>query len=74
MGANGHQPDRPGWDCRACGQPWPCSPARVQLGDAYGPDRAGLAIYMASLLDRAVVELPRPTPLELFERFVAWTR
>ena len=74
MDGDGHQPDRPGWDCRSCGQPWPCPPARVRLGEAYGRDRVGLGMYLGGLLFVAAAEIPAATPQELFERFVAWTR
>ncbi|MFU8851375.1 hypothetical protein ACNAW0_10385 [Micromonospora sp. SL1-18] len=74
LGGGGHQPERPRWDCLSCRQPWPCPPARVQLGEAYGPDRIGLAMYLGALLFVAVGEIPAASPGELFERFVAWTR
>lgn len=71
----GHLPQRPSWQCTGCDQPWPCSPARVQLGEAYGLDRIGLAMYVATLLEQAAAEVDQHvTPRELYERFVAWTR
>lgn len=70
-----HLPQRPSWSCQSCDQLWPCSPARVQLGEAYGLDRVGLAMYLATLLDQAAAEIgEHVTPRELYERFVAWTR
>lgn len=74
MGDNGHQPERPSWDCLSCRQPWPCPPARVQLGEAYGPDRAGLGMYLGALLFAAVAEMPTVSSGDLFDRFIAWTR
>ncbi|WP_240033066.1 hypothetical protein [Micromonospora globbae] len=74
IGGNGHQPERPSWDCLSCRQPWPCPPARVKLGETYGPDRIGLGMYMGALLLAAVIEMPEPAPDDLFQRFVAWTR
>jgi hypothetical protein len=70
-----HEPLRPSWACGACGQAWPCSPARVQLGEAYGEERVSLATQMAVQLGRAAGELPATTTSrELYERFVEWTR
>lgn len=69
-----HQPDRPGWDCRCCEQPWPCAPAKVRLGEAYAGDRLGLAIYMGGLYDQALAELQLSPAPDVFARFVAWTR
>lgn len=69
-----HQPDRPGWDCRSCEQPWPCAPAKVRLGEAYAGDRPGLAVYMAGLYDQALAELQLWPASDVFARFVAWTR
>lgn len=69
-----HQPARPGWDCAACRQPWPCSPARVRLGEAYGGDRIGLAMYVGALLFAATAEIPTADPGDLYDRFVCWTR
>ncbi|MEV6301588.1 hypothetical protein AB0M02_19415 [Actinoplanes sp. NPDC051861] len=70
---NEHTWQRPTWHCRACGHAWPCAPARADLA-ADGADRVSLAMYMWGNLDRAVVDLPRRTPAELFERFVGWTQ
>ncbi|WP_410810734.1 hypothetical protein [Micromonospora sp. 067-2] len=71
-----HMPRQPEWTCRGCDQdtPWPCSPARVRLTEAYGRDRIGLSMYVGSLLFVATAELPTANPRELYERFVAWTR
>lgn len=71
----GHLPQRPSWQCTSCDQPWPCPPARVQLGEAYAGDPFGLAMYAATLLEQAAAEVDNHvTPRELYERFVAWTR
>jgi len=66
-----HTADRPSWDCRSCGKPWPCDPARERLISDL--DRFALAIYMWSSLDEAVRDLPAGPPAELFERFIHWT-
>ncbi|MEU8329800.1 flavin reductase [Micromonospora sp. NPDC048839] len=71
-----HLPSQPTWDCASCeGQiPWPCDPARARLAEAYGENRISLSMYLASLLDAALVEMPDTSPAELHERFVSWTR
>jgi hypothetical protein len=66
-----HAPERPSWDCLACGQPWPCDPAREELKADL--DRVSLAIYMWNQLEVAVRDLPPTPPAEIFERFIKWT-
>jgi hypothetical protein len=72
--ADGHHPDRPSWDCRGCGEAWPCQPARAQLERAYGRDRVGLSVYMGTLLHAAAGEIPPDVDGQLFSRFLGWTR
>lgn len=67
-----HEPRRPQWHCELCDCPWPCSQARVMLGDEYETDRAGLAARMAEYQRQAAAELPHATPGELHARFVGW--
>ncbi|HEY0698085.1 MAG TPA: hypothetical protein VGD43_09785 [Micromonospora sp.] len=71
-----HQPVRPAWTCGRCGQPWPCSPARIELGEKYAADRPALATHLGSLLVDASREIGTAgaSPRELYERFVSWTR
>jgi hypothetical protein len=70
-----HRPDRPSWLCGHCGQDWPCSPARVELGEQYAGDRVGLSVYMAAQHGQAAGEISATVPPgELYERFLAWTR
>lgn len=70
-----HTPHRPAWLCDQCGKPWPCSPARVELGEQYGRDRVALAMYTSTMLVDAAAEIgDQVEPPELYERFVAWTR
>lgn len=68
-----HVLDRSDFRCAVCEQPWPCLPARVQLGEQYARDPAGLAELMSDYLFEAVRVFLAP-PQELHERFVAWTR
>ncbi|GLH97333.1 hypothetical protein Pa4123_26080 [Phytohabitans aurantiacus] len=70
-----HTPQRPSWDCSCCGKDWPCSPARIQLSEQYGPRRTDLAVYMAVQLGHAAGDLPAATTsTQLYERFIEWTR
>ncbi|SBT68211.1 hypothetical protein GA0070622_5307 [Micromonospora sediminicola] len=73
-----HTPLRPTWACRACGQPWPCSHARMLLKVDYETNMPGLTIYLAGLMYEAMRDLyhlnPHDglSPPEMFDRFVAW--
>ncbi|MDG4767880.1 flavin reductase [Solwaraspora sp. WMMD406] len=71
-----HEPHRPSWRCAVCpgGTPWPCSPARVQLAEAYSGDPIARAVPVAGLMPAAAVEAGVRDPAEWYERFVAWTR
>ncbi|MGC4811581.1 hypothetical protein ACLQ29_13750 [Micromonospora sp. DT228] len=39
-----------------------------------GENRVSLSMYLASLLDAALIEVPDTPAAELHERFVSWTR
>lgn len=75
----GHDPKRPEWMCDTCppATEWPCSPAKVRLGERYR-DSLGLAMHMRYMLDLAAKDLadldPRLNPSQLHERFIGWTR
>jgi hypothetical protein len=68
-----HSADRPSWDCRACGKPWPCEPARAGLLREHGLG-AGLAMLGWAYLEEAASDLSTGSPADLFERFIRWTR
>jgi hypothetical protein len=70
--AHEHVATRPSWDCRACGKPWPCDPARENLLAEMG--RVNLSVYMWANLEEAIRDLPKGPPSEMFERFIRWTR
>ncbi len=70
--AGKHTAERPQWTCRACGLAWPCEPARQELRSSM--KGTSLAIYATNQLDAAVRDLPKLSPAELWERFVAWTK
>lgn len=67
-----HTPARPGWDCLACGRPWPCDPAREALATRFKGTR--LAVFTAAYLGEATRDLTTTPPAELYDRFIAWTR
>lgn len=70
-----HLGKRPSWDCTACSQPWPCATAKTTLVTEFQEFPSVLAIYMASQLHEAFVDLtahgPVP-PADLYDRFLAW--
>jgi hypothetical protein len=66
-----HTAERPSWDCRSCGNPWPCDHARERLVTTM--DRIDLAISMWASLEVACSDIPDGPPAELFDRFIKWT-
>lgn len=66
-------PAQPGsWDCRACGEPWPCPSAKEQmLGEM---PSLQLATYAWSCFDHAAGDLIAMTVPQMYERFIGWTR
>ncbi|MCN0154997.1 hypothetical protein [Salinispora arenicola] len=73
-----HTPLRPKWLCRACGQQWPRPEARLLPKVEYSGRLPSLTIYLAGLMYEAMHDLyhlnpnGRPSPRELFDRFVSW--
>lgn len=69
---------RPLWLCRACGQPWPCGRAKLDLLTGYRNSPLSLFIYLAGLLHEAIDDLHRLDPRttgdvrDLFDRFLGW--
>ncbi|MFC8850037.1 MULTISPECIES: hypothetical protein [unclassified Micromonospora] len=78
--AREHLPARPIWLCRACGGPWPCSPARRRLLHEYADAPVTLAVHLAGLMLEAGEQLNRaypytaPSPEALHRRFLGWLR
>lgn len=68
-----HEPRKPDWTCRSCGQPYPCPEGRRRLAAAH--QRTGdLPVVAYEMLEQAVRDLPSDLPLAvLWDRFVAWT-
>ena len=68
-----HLPARPSWKCRACPAAWPCPPARKELARVMTGTQ--LSTFMAEMMHAAAADLgDDTTALELFTRFLAWTR
>lgn len=67
-----HEPN-PDWDCLACGNAWPCAPARDGLLAEHSDDPGRLAMMMCRLLGNAAAALGQH-PDVMFERFIAWTK
>ena len=68
-----HQPQRPQWTCRSCGEPWPCEPARRHLVEDTG---GGTALAMAcwSYFDLYVHDVGDGPLGEVYPRFLGWSR
>ncbi len=71
---NEHLLVRPSWDCAACDRPWPCDSAREQLRAEFATFPSVLRIYLAGQLADANAELVGANPIELYHRFLGWTR
>ncbi len=69
-----HISARPSWDCTACERPWPCDPAREQLRTEFARFPSVLRIYLFGQLTDASAELIGADPIELFHRFLGWSR
>jgi hypothetical protein len=70
-----HQGKRPDWDCRVCGEPWPCAVAKVELAEQYRRFPHGLSIVVESFLIEAIDDWAAGsggTPPDLYERFLGW--
>jgi hypothetical protein len=68
-----HQPNRPEWDCKACGRTWPCEPARQYLAATTG-DSVLLAMRMWSYFDGYAVDRGMAPSANAYPRFIGWTR
>jgi hypothetical protein len=71
-----HLHSRPQWNCRACGQAWPCESAKASLLEEYRAFPSLLKIYLSAQMYDALEDLTiegEPPP-NLYERFLAWAR
>lgn len=72
-----HLPARDFWDCSACGQTWPCAPAKEALLEEFAGKPSALVAYLGLLLAEATEDLSAhwaPPPVDLHERFLGWLR
>lgn len=70
-----HRAGRPSWDCVVCHQPWPCTPAKVELAEEFVNDRVSGTIYLAMNMHDAINDSfhrAGPEPAELWNRFLGW--
>jgi hypothetical protein len=67
-----HLPIRPSWTCSACGRPWPCDTARVDLLTGYADVPVALAVYLAGCFLEAVAGQPAVPSEKLYLRFLGW--
>jgi hypothetical protein len=68
-----HAADRSSWDCRACGEPWPCAPAKVLLNEEFRGDLSTLILFLVSTFYEATDSYAdREAPPDLYGRFVIW--
>ncbi|GGN96240.1 hypothetical protein GCM10010112_87330 [Actinoplanes lobatus] len=69
-----HQGERPTWNCKVCGWPWPCAVAKVELAEQYQRFPRGLVVLLGSYMIEAVDDWAagRRTPPDLYERFLGW--
>jgi hypothetical protein len=75
--AGEHAGQRPNWDCRVCGQPWPCAIAKGELRAEFHNFPSVLSIYMsAKMVDAAsdFMDHGAGPPADLYERFLSWIR
>lgn len=70
-----HIADRPTWNCRACGKPWPCRMARMDLAIEHQETPTSLALYLAAQWHEASRDLTgNEGDSQLLERFLGWHR
>jgi hypothetical protein len=71
-----HEAERPTWDCRVCGQTWPCATAKVDLVEEFERGRTMLILFMGSCMVEAIDDLKSSNgpPTDLYDRFLGWAR
>lgn len=62
FGGGRHSPMRPLWLCRACGAPWPCSPARLSLLADFRISPTAVRVLLWLYLYSAAMDLRSLTP------------
>ncbi|MEU8241680.1 hypothetical protein AB0C07_25810 [Actinoplanes missouriensis] len=76
MTPSDHMHERPQWDCRACGLPWPCPTARAGLLEEYRGFPSLLKVYLSTQMYDALDDMIADggAPPDLYDRFLAWAR
>ncbi|GIG92223.1 flavin reductase [Plantactinospora endophytica] len=69
--AGRHSPART-YQCQTCHDPWPCAAARLALLIGFKGDRAGLMMYLAAHLTRALQALPDTHPALITGQLLYW--
>ncbi|MBB4747153.1 hypothetical protein [Actinoplanes lobatus] len=68
-----HIADRSSWDCRVCGQPWPCAPGKVALIEEFREYPSVLLLYLvATFYEARDSYMNVAEPPDLYGRFVMW--
>jgi len=73
-----HNPNDPTWECKACGDPWPCATRRAKFLADYVGRRSELRMVISNFFADARVDLADPTMdlraqyALLHTRFFAW--
>lgn len=65
-----HMAARPTWECRTCGDAWPCGVARKQMLDEM--DATALRITIWLQMEEAAEDMPGMSAGEMFDRFLSW--
>ena len=72
-----HTCARPRWDCRACGNSWPCADAKAELLREFRTFPSDLRTFLAGQMCDAIDDLTvhgGPVPPDLYGRFLGWIR
>jgi len=67
-----HVAERPAWTCRACGDEWPCEPAKAAMRAE--AQRTYLGMLMWTFLESFAQDATEEQFQDAFKRFIAWTR
>lgn len=68
-----HQPRRPGWRCRTCGDEWPCLEARICFVVQSLTCRTAVFVYLALCLAEAAADFAESWIVpDLYGRFLGW--
>jgi hypothetical protein len=72
-----HIPSRPDWQCKSCGEAWPCVPAKGLMLIEFAGCELTLMEYLATQCVAAIDDFRGGThqvPKDLFGRFLGWAK